>query len=543
MLVKVAFIDWAIIGAFLVGFLALAIYINSRCRSVADYLVSARKVRMWLGIGAGIAGEIGLVSIAAMCQQGYLHGFSFTLIIILSTVITLPLFGIFGFGIERFRASKAMSVPQYLEMRYSRRLRVITGITNTVAGVLQMCIFPIVGASFLQVLIDAPETVRLLGGEVQTTWVIMALLLLCNIVFTYFGGYVTLTVSNFFMMILIMGLMTWLLGHVLSVVGLQNMWSKLEAAHGRAAFYAFDSGSYGVTWFLWLMAMTILLQFSYGPYLQKYASMDKPKTVSRSYLLGSIFGNGRTFLIMAFGVAALAVYGTSVPAGMDQAVWSQQATAQFLSDNVPPVGMGFLLACLLFADISTTDQYLLSWGTSVVNDCVMPFRKKPFSPRRHVLAVRLTMVAMCGLFFVVGIYYVPTLPIWELLWLLANIIAGTGIAVLFGMYWPRANVYGAYAAVAANVVLPLADLIARIAYKVNGWEFPLAPEVTGLSAYVIGIVLIVAVSLLTRAPSKYWDLGKVVREMNAAEQSTMKAGDGGDAIPPPVPVAVKEAMG
>src|SRR4051794_3046603 len=127
---RITALDWAIVGAFFVTFLAIAIYVNTLCRSVSDYLVSARKVRMWLGIGAGIAGEIGLVSIAAMCEQAYLRGFSFTLIIILSTAITLPLFGIFGFGIERFRASKAMSVPEYLEMRYSRKLRVFTGISN-----------------------------------------------------------------------------------------------------------------------------------------------------------------------------------------------------------------------------------------------------------------------------------------------------------------------------------------------------------------------------------------------------------------------------
>ena len=113
----VTFADWMIVVVFFAIFLAMAIYLNAQCRSVADYLVSGRKVRMWLGMGAGLAGEIGLVSIAAMCEQGYLHGFSFVLLAILSMVILTPLFGYFGFGIERFRASKAMSVPQYIEMR------------------------------------------------------------------------------------------------------------------------------------------------------------------------------------------------------------------------------------------------------------------------------------------------------------------------------------------------------------------------------------------------------------------------------------------
>lgn len=512
-------VDWFILAAFFVFFLGMAVYINRRCRSVADYLVSARKVRMWLGIGAGIAGEIGLVSIAAMCEQGFLRGFSFTLIIILSTAITLPLFGIFGFGIERFRATRCMSVPQYVEMRYSRNLRVVTGMFNCLAGVLQMCIFPIIGAMFLKVMLGAPDAAQIGGLTIRTEWLLMATLLVCNVIFTYFGGYITLTVTNFFMMILIMGAITWLLWHAVGSIGLEVMWRNLEEDRGVAAFYSFAEGSYGPLWFVWLMTMSILLQFSYGPYLQKYASLDKPKTVSRSYLLGSIFGNGRTFMIIGLGVVALSAMGPAPPAGLavDESTWSKIATPYYLAQHTPAVLMGFWIACLVFADISTTDQYLLSWSTSIVNDCILPFRRKPLGPRPHIMAVRATIVVLCVVFFVVGVFYTPTLPIWEFLWLLANIIGGTGIAVIFGMYWRRANTPGAYAAVLTNLLLPLTDLTARWVYKANGWEYPLPPEVTGFGTYLLGVVLLVVVSLLTPDEGKFRDLGQAVREQNRAE--------------------------
>ena len=123
---------------------------------------------------------------------------SFVLLAILSMLILAPMFGYFGFGIERFRATKAMSVPQYIEMRYSRRLRILTGILNSAAGVFQMCVFPIVGAYFLQVLTKAPESVRIAGYMAPTVWVIMVGLLALNIAFTWLGGYLTLMVTNFF---------------------------------------------------------------------------------------------------------------------------------------------------------------------------------------------------------------------------------------------------------------------------------------------------------------------------------------------------------
>jgi len=510
-------IDWAIVAVFFAAALGVAIYMNSLCRGVADYLVAARKVRMWLGIGAGIGAEIGLVSVAAMCEQGYLRGYSFTLLQIMSIAVMVPLFGFFGFGIERFRATGCMSVPQYIELRYSRRLRVISGVLNCLAGVIQMTIFPIVGAMFVAMLVRAPETMNLFGHPVRTVLVITAVLLCCNILFTYLGGAITLTVTNFFMMVIIMGAICWLMIYLVSQVGLQTYWTNLENNLGLSGFYPFtgDAGNYGVLFFAWSTLMGILLQFSYGPYLQKYASMDKPKTVSRSYMLGVIFGSGRLFLIMGFGVAALAAIGHTQPAdfSMANAGWSQMATPYYLSTHLPPVLMGFLLACLLFADITSTDQYLLSWSTSIVNDCILPYRKRMATPAQQIRLVRQTIISLCVLFFFVAIIYKPTMPIWEFLWLTANIIGGSGIAVLAGMYWKRANTAGAYAAIGVNVVLPVADQVARYLTPV-GVTFPITPQQTGFWSYIIGMVALVVVSLLTRDEGKFWDLGKRVKELN-----------------------------
>lgn len=516
---KITAIDWAMLAVSFVFFLALAIYLNSLCRGVADYLVSGRKVRLWLGMGAGIAGEIGLVSIVGVCEQGYLKGFSFVLIGILTMIILVPLFGIFGFGIQRFRATKAMSVSQYVEMRYSKGLRILTGFLNSAAGVLQMSIFPIVGAEFLRVLISAPEKTSLFGAQVPVAWIIMAILLTCTVIFSMLGGYLALIVSNFLHMIITMGAIFAVLFHMIGQIGLQNLWGKLEASRGLAGVYPFaDHGdAYGFVWFAWLMTMSILLQFSYGPYLQKYASMDRPRTASLSFLLGGLFGNGRSFIIMAWGVGALAVLGTTAMAGYAENTWPSMVTPLYLSQIVPPVMMGLLLTGLLWADISTTDQYLLSWSTSIVNDCICPFLKKAPEPHVHIRMVRLTIVALCCGFFVFGLFYRPTTSLWDYLWLCANIIGGTGVIVVFGMYWKGAKTAGAYAAVAASVILPIADLIARRICLAQGWTFPIKPEVTGLGAYVIAIVLLIVISLGSGETSKYWDLGKVVREMNQAK--------------------------
>lgn len=536
---RVSAIDWLIFGVGFAFFLGWAIYLNRRTRSVADYLVSGRKVRMWLGMGAGIGGEIGLISIAAMCEQGYRNGFSFVIGNLISLMIMMPLFGIFGFGIERFRATRAMSVPQYIEMRFSRPLRVIVGVINCLAGVLQMCIFPIGGAIFVRRLLGLPDATVMAGVSVPTDWVLMTILLVCPLIFTTLGGYTTLIVTNFFQGILVMFTMTWLFVHTVSSAapagaagggggasafsaGLQTVWSAMERTLGPAGVDPFsnDPNAYGIQFFLFLNLMTILLQFSYGPYLQQYASMDKPRTVSRSYLLSAIFGFGRSLIIFGVGVAALAALGTTMPAAVGSQVtnteWHQYATPYYLAQiGIPVVLMGLLLLALLFADVAVTDKYMLSWATSIVNDCIYPFRKERFTPAGQIRAVRVTIVVMCVLFFAFGMIYKPGMTIWSFMWLTANLIGGSGIVVLLGMYWRGAKTAGAYACVAVCVLAPLADLAARLVIAWRGLKpLPWTPEQTGLYTYLVGAAVMVVVSLLSPERSKFWDLGEDVRAQN-----------------------------
>ncbi|GEM_PF-1425149 len=528
----IAPVDWLILGAGFMFFLAWAVYLNFKTKSVDDYLVSGRKIRMWLGMGAGIGGEIGLISIAAMCEQGYRNGFAFVIGNLISLCIMMPLFGIFGFGIERFRATRAVSVPEYIERRFSRNLRIVVGMINCFAGVLQMCIFPIGGAIFVRRLIGLPDATAILGANIPTDWVLMFILLLCPLIFTTLGGYTTLMVTNFFQGILVMGTMTWLCVHVVSqsvepagfVNGLQHVWSGMEKTLGMTGVNPFvnDPKSYGIQFFIFLNVMTILLQFSYGPYLQQYAAMDKPRTVSRSYLLSAIFGFGRSLIIFAIGVAALSAMGMAMPEsvaakGVTPTEWGSYATPHYLAQiGVPAVLMGFLLLALLFADVAVTDKYILSWSTSIVNDCIHPFRKTTASPKQHIRAVRMTTLALCVIFFLFGMIYKPGMTIWSFMWLTANLIGGSGIVVLLGMYWRGAKTVGAYACVAICVLVPIADVIARqvLAHMDTGATLPWTPEQTGLYAYLAGGLAMIVLSLFSSEESKYWDLGQTVRELN-----------------------------
>lgn len=518
---RIAGVDWVILAIGFCFFLAWAIYLNRKIRTDTDFLVSGRKVRLWLGMSAGIAGEIGLFAIASLCEQGYTHGFSFVAANLLSICITLPLFGIFGFGIQRFRATRAVSVPQYLEMRYSRPIRISTGLMNCVAGVLQLCIIPIASAHFVRTLIGVPEMMSLAGLPFRTDMLILTLFLICPLIFTFLGGYVTLIVIDYFQAILIMVVLTVILLMSVNHLSPQGYWTGLERSLGIDGLNPFSAnpGAYGLKWFLWLNLMTILLQFSYGPYLQKYAAMDKPRTVSLSYLLGQLIGVNKALIVIGLGVAALVAFGKAPPAelgSISAAEWNKSATPLYLASIVPPALFGFLLLGLLFADVAVTEQYILSWSTSIVNDCIEPFRRQPLSSAGKIRAVRMTIFALCVVFFFYGFIYKPTTTLWDYMWTLSTIIGGSGIVVMLGMYWRRASNTGAWSALVVCWVVPLFDIVARQVreHLSPGSEYWVAPETIGFFTYVTAFALMVIVSLFSTGPTRYWNLGQTVKEMN-----------------------------
>ena len=209
-----------------------------------------------------------------------------------------------------------------------------------------------------------------------------------------------------------------------------------------------------------------------------------------------------------------------VPGKFTEVEWINFATPYYLNHiGMPVVLTGLVLLALLFADVAVTDKYILSWATSIVNDCIQPFREQQFTPRQQIRAVRLTVAALCVVFFLFGLIYKPGMTIWSFTWLLANLIGGSGIVVVLGMYWPGAKTIGAYVCIAVCVIVPLCDVITRqVITHIGAHPLPWTPEQTGLYTYLAGAALMVLCSWFSREQSKYWDLGKAVREQNLASK-------------------------
>ena len=130
------------------------------------------------------------------------------------------------------------------------------------------------------------------------------------------------------------------------------------------------------------------------------------------------------------------------------------------------------------------------------------------SQSRHLLALRLAIVLIGIFLYLWGVLYKIEDTLLEYLMLTGVMWLGGGIAVVFGLYWRKANTYGAYGAVISAIALPTIHLILQKTYP--GYDIP--TKLAGVVTIIVAIVLMVILSLAINVPTKFVDYGQAVRE-------------------------------
>jgi SSS family solute:Na+ symporter len=502
-------LDWLMMTIPVVVVVTTGLYAQRYMKSVAHFLSGGRLAgRYLLAVARGemFAGAVVFVAYFEVVAKA---GFTFTwwrqleqpvIVIIAAT----------GFVIWRFRETRAMTLAQFFEIRYSRNFRLFTGILAVIAGVLNFGIIPSVGARFFVSFLDLPVSLPVAGGTIPTYVVLMGAFLSVSLWVTLSGGLITNMVTD-----CVEGIISQVFYlAIIAALAMKFTWSQASTVlgdrpPGESLLNPFDSRSIE-DFNLWYVLMQILLGVYGTMAWQNNSAYNSAALTPHESRMSGILGRwremGRTTVIALLAVAAMTFL-----AHPDFAVQSQSAVEQasHLADghvreqmSIPialahllPVGIkGALCAILLLGVFGGDSTHLHSWGGIFVQDVILPMRRKAMSAKGHIRALRYSVTGVAVFAFIFGCVFheMDYIMMW---WKVTTgiYVGGAGAAIIGGLYWKKGTAAGAWTALLTGSLLSVGGIFAQKVFPgfpLNGMQISFFSALTAIGLYVV-------VSLLT----------------------------------------------
>jgi SSS family solute:Na+ symporter len=407
-------------------------------------------------------------------------------------VLVLLLVGISGFVVYRYRETRALTLAQFLEMRYSRHFRLFMGMLAFVSGILNYGIFPAVSARFFIYFLHLPTTVHISSFVVSTFTVIMVTYLLLTVFIVTTGGQVTLMVTDCVEGLLSHAIYVVVVIAVLFVVG----WSQVvqvmaDTPAGKSMINPFDASDVD-DFNVWFVLMYLAIQVYQTMALQNKQGFNAAARSPHESRMGYVLGNWRTYarmlMVLILGVCAVtylkhpAFAETAVPinaeirsivdpaTGIADKYLQKQMTIPVTLSYLLPVGIKGLFCAMMIMGLFAGDSgHMHSWGSIFVQDVILPLRKKPMTQRQHMWALRLSVLSVAVFAFIFSLLFRQTQYI-QMWWNMtaALFVGGAGAAIIGGLYWSRGTTQAAWA---AQIAGSLMFLVGVLLTSGPGWSF------------------------------------------------------------------------
>jgi len=501
-------LDWGIV-AFVLAFMFGGVYISKKLmQSVADFLAAGRTAGRYLvSVGQWIAG-LGAITIIANFEMNYVAGFAMSWWG-LSMAIVVLILTVSGWVVYRFRQTRALTMAQFFEIRYSRNFRIFAGIIAFVSGIINFGIFPLVGARFFIYFCGLPESFPLLGLEISTFVFLMIILLTTSLFFVFAGGQIAVIITDFIQGVFVNFVFVLVIIFVLKMFSFNQIFEALQTASTDASlinpFKTSAAKDFNIWYHLIGVFGAIYVVLSWQG-TQGYNSSAKSAHEAK---MGSVLSNWRgvpmVLLLLVVPICAYVVLhhpdflkqANAVNAtlqGIDGDAVRSQLTVPLVLTKIFPAGlMGAFAAVMLAAFVSTHDTYLHSWGSIFIQDVILPLRKKSFTPKQHLKVLRWSIIGVAVFIFWFSLLFKQSQYILMFFAITGAIYAGgSGAVIIGGLYWKRGTTTAAWAAMITGSSIAVGGIIIHQFNK----NFFINGQVFWFIAMAAAIVVYVLVSLL-----------------------------------------------
>ena len=406
------------------------------------------------------------------------------------------------------RFSKAsgdsITLPQYLTNRFASQsplLKIVCAVIFLISFTVYVSSAFVAGQNVMCAVIPA------LGDSPMLAMAIFALLILT---YTFLGGYKAVCWTDFFQGLL---MLTALLA-VPIIMSLGSFDPSFNASFAEG-ITAFGKNPFSADWREIVTGLSWGLGYFGMPHIiVRFMAIEKPSLIKKSATVAIVW------VVLTLGAAiAIAVLGRTfilpdgialseklLPAGNQQNIFITVVLALF-----PKFIAGLLLAAIVAAAMSTADSQLLVASSSFTRDLYKPMIRKNRASDKEMLWVgRMVVVAVSLVAFIIAASGINNAGGWA-----SNIMAmvenawglfgsAFGPVVILSLFWRRLNYAGACAGIISGAIVDIAwlllftDTIMPAAIKASGiYEI--------LPGFVAGLIAALAVSLITKKPSKEVD--------------------------------------
>ncbi|WP_298867643.1 sodium/solute symporter [uncultured Gimesia sp.] len=508
-----ASLDYAIILAYLIGTLALGLYIGSKIKTGSDYFLAGRRLPWW-AIGMSlVATDIGAVDIVGTGGAAHKHGLvvgNFEWI----GCVPAMIIGAFVF-IPFFWRSGVTTIPEYMERRFNVSVR----------SALAICWILFMACNLgIMLLASAKMMAVHLGMTVDQCIYLTAFLVG---IYTISGGLAAVVYTDMIQCIVMIGgcLLVLVLG-IIDLGGIDQFQTELKkqehvqqmkqdqkiAAEEQAAAATNELSHTSLilpadsnTPFPWtgiFFGLALILSPAYWignqAIVQRSLGARSEFDAKAAYVWGALLKNLIPVVVAVPGLIAFVKF----PELKD----GDQAFPELISYLLPVGLKGLFLAAFLAALMSSIDSYLNSASTIVTNDFYKRFYRKDASDKSLLMIGR--MITFLLVVWAIGFAFFlksDDAGIYTIFQTLMSFFQGPAFAILItGLLWKRATGIAAFIGFVVGVCFSILlftlnqeSVCAALGIKPL---FQISDPFLYLSiwAFVVSFSLIVIISFLTK---------------------------------------------
>ena len=400
----------------------------------------------------------------------------------------------------------AITVPEFFSNRFHENKKVI----RIIASLLILVFFTVYAGSCF---VTCGKLFSTLFGYSYTSMMIVGALFV--IIYTFLGGFLAESVSDFMQSIVMIAALVSIL--VLGTANAGGIDAVMENARSISGYFSLteianpvtnDAGvqlvENGVPVFgnaeeYPVLTIASMLAWGLGYFgmpqvLLRFMAIRKASELKKSRRIATVW-----VIISLFAAVAIGIIGRSMLPAAETLLTKGGAENVFVLMSqtlLHPVLAGVIMAGILAATISSSDSYLLIASSALASDIYKGVIDKNASDKKVMWVSRIALMVVAIIGMVIALDEKSVIfSIVSFAW--AGFGATFGPLMLFSLFWKRVTRAGAIAGMLSG------------AGTVFLWKLVLNPTFGGLfaiyellPAFIVASIVIVAVSLLTKKPSK-----------------------------------------